>query len=296
MANITTTGTTGFPSAIDTRTTLTDGSSGDEIVSANVNGVSAAALAIETELGTDPAGSATDLKTRLAVAHNDAGAVTLGTAASTVGILPFNRGGIGETVASATITTGSTLVYWNNVWQVASPTNGTGLTWNLTSGTYSVGLASTAKISGDLVQMRFATVTGFTTTAGTIPVDNTPPQSTEGQDFGLSVDILPTSTANKIVVRWSVTGTNDTSAFNGAALFIGASSSAVEAWPFTSGAAANAAVAYGEWKATSVSAATTTYTLRLGGGAGTFTLNGQSGAGLFGNSVTSMITAYEIQN
>ena len=140
MADITTS-LSGFPGVIDTRTTLTDGSSGDEIKAAHVNGPDSAVIAVQTELGTDPAGSATDLKTRLAIAHNDAGAVTLGTAASTVGILPFNRGGIGETVASATITTGSTLVYWNSVWQVASPTNGTGLTWNLTSGTYSVGLS-----------------------------------------------------------------------------------------------------------------------------------------------------------
>ena len=37
------------------------------------NDLGAAIVAIETELGTDPAGSATNLKTRLAVAMTDAG-------------------------------------------------------------------------------------------------------------------------------------------------------------------------------------------------------------------------------
>ena len=75
MANITTTGTTSFPGAIDTRTTLTDGAAGDQIVANHPNGLGAAVLAIETELGTDPAGTVADVKTRLAVALNDDGTV-----------------------------------------------------------------------------------------------------------------------------------------------------------------------------------------------------------------------------
>lgn len=75
MANITTTSTTSFPSGLDTRTTVTDDPAGTEIVASHHNGPAAAIIAVETELGTDPAGSAADLKTRLAVALNDDGTV-----------------------------------------------------------------------------------------------------------------------------------------------------------------------------------------------------------------------------
>lgn len=78
MANITTTSTTSFPSGLDTRTTVTDDPGGTEIVASHHNGPAAAVLAIETELGTDPAGSATDVKTRLAQALNDDGTVKTG--------------------------------------------------------------------------------------------------------------------------------------------------------------------------------------------------------------------------
>lgn len=78
MANITTTGTTGYPGVQDTRTALTDGPTGDTIVANHPNGLGAAILAIEAELGTDPAGSAVDLKTRLAVALNNDGTIQSG--------------------------------------------------------------------------------------------------------------------------------------------------------------------------------------------------------------------------
>ena len=75
MANLTTTGTTGYPGTIDVRTALTDGATGDTIVSNHPNGLGAAVLAIETELGTDPAGTVADVKTRLDVSQNSDGTI-----------------------------------------------------------------------------------------------------------------------------------------------------------------------------------------------------------------------------
>ena len=75
MANITNTGTSGYPGVLDTRTALTNGPTGDIIEANHPNGLGAAILAIEGELGTDPAGSAVDVKTRLAVALNNDGTV-----------------------------------------------------------------------------------------------------------------------------------------------------------------------------------------------------------------------------
>ncbi|RMD64982.1 hypothetical protein D6833_03605 [Candidatus Parcubacteria bacterium] len=62
---------TNYPAGLDSFTTKTDGV--DEVVAADVNNLQDAVAAIEAELGTDPAGSVTDVKTRLAVALNDDG-------------------------------------------------------------------------------------------------------------------------------------------------------------------------------------------------------------------------------
>ena len=60
-----------YPSTIDTFASNTDGV--DDVLAADMNAVQTAANAIETELGTDPAGTATDVKTRLARSLDGAG-------------------------------------------------------------------------------------------------------------------------------------------------------------------------------------------------------------------------------
>lgn len=75
MANITTTGTTGYPTVIDTRTALTDGATGDQIVANHPNGLGAAVIAVETALGTTPQGTAADVVTRLNVSQNADGTI-----------------------------------------------------------------------------------------------------------------------------------------------------------------------------------------------------------------------------
>lgn len=130
---------TSYPGTLDTVSTLTDGPSGDTIVSAHQNGPGGAIIAIETELGTDPAGSATDVATRLGVAMNQAGAITLATTASTVGVLPLNRGGVGAVVASATIANGNILIGSNSQFTVASLTASGGITILPGSGTLAFG-------------------------------------------------------------------------------------------------------------------------------------------------------------
>lgn len=94
MANITTTGASGYPGVLDTRTALTDGAAGDLVVANHPNGLGAAVLAIETELGTDPAGSAVDVKTRLAVALNNDGTVQSSVIAAGTGASVAYSGGV----------------------------------------------------------------------------------------------------------------------------------------------------------------------------------------------------------
>lgn len=69
--------TSGYPGALDTWTTLTDKQDRAEV--SDINKIKAALLAIETELGTDPAGSDTDLKTRLTAQLDNDGGVLRGT-------------------------------------------------------------------------------------------------------------------------------------------------------------------------------------------------------------------------
>jgi len=60
-----------YPSAIKTFTTLVDGV--DDVLAAHQNDPNAEITAIETELGTNPRGTAADVKTRLAQSLNDDG-------------------------------------------------------------------------------------------------------------------------------------------------------------------------------------------------------------------------------
>ncbi len=66
-----------YPGALDSWVTLTDKEDLAEV--SDINKIKAAILAIQTELGLDPAGSLTNLKTRLAAAIANDGAIAKGT-------------------------------------------------------------------------------------------------------------------------------------------------------------------------------------------------------------------------
>jgi len=68
-----------YPGAVKNFLVLEDGV--DTVIAAHPNDRAAEITAIETELGTDPAGSAADLKTRLAVALNNDGTIKTGAVA-----------------------------------------------------------------------------------------------------------------------------------------------------------------------------------------------------------------------
>lgn len=177
---------------------------------------------------------------------------------------------------------------------------------------YAASLDSTGKIpaaqiptpsplSGAVVQMVSVSVKGFTTTAGIHAggFDNVPIGSAEGSTFGLSVNLKPTATANRVYVIGNIYGASDAvvaGLFWG--LFLAGSSSAVIAGG-SNGLVTSDMVPMGfHWQATTVSTATTSYALRLGtaAAAGTFTLNGEAGAGRFGNVVQSSLTVWEVAN
>jgi hypothetical protein len=152
-------------------------------------------------------------------------------------------------------------------------------------------------LSGALVQMVTTQVTGFTTTNGIIPDDNTPILAAEGGRLGLSVTMKPTSALNQVYVWGNLIGANSGSTQVLVGLFVAGSSSAVTGCKNQAAAAGIMQPVTFLWQATTVSAASTTYALNVGGpGAGTTTLNGEGGAGKFGNSVVSALTVAEVQN
>jgi len=92
MGEIGSGGGSGYPAALDTNSSLEVDSpaAGKTKARADVpNDLAAACVAIETELGTDPAGSLADVKTRLAVSINDDG--TIKSTAVSVGAGGFQK-------------------------------------------------------------------------------------------------------------------------------------------------------------------------------------------------------------
>lgn len=255
MANLTTSGTSGYPGSIDTSTTLIDGAGGDEIIAENVNGPTAAAVNLETELGTNPKGTTADVKTRLNVSQNADGTIK------------------------------STVIAANTPTSVS-----------YAAGVFTLTTTPARKLSGDVVQVVSVAVAGFTTTNGSNPINNNPFISTQGSGFGLSVNMLPTSTLNSVYVQALLHGTNSNNNMNVMGLFLAGSSSAIYAAPINGGAVNEVSTGMLFWKATTVSTATTTYAIRAAGSGGTFTLNGQAGAGMWADSLVSTLMVYEVQN
>lgn len=170
------------------------------------------------------------------------------------------------------------------------------------------------KRSGDMVQYLSVALTGFTSTnalfvggGGATPspvtvsiTTNNPFVSTRGTSLGdsLSLNIKPISTLNTIYAQcvWSVAA----SVSSVVGLFLAGSSSAI----MTAGVASSTYVKTGSflWKASTVSTATTSYTVRFAlaspslAAACTATWNGISNQGMFANSIVSTLAVWEIQN
>ena len=166
----------------------------------------------------------------------------------------------------------------------------------LTTATTRVWTVPDTDISGFVVQ-RVSTVVGTSATGTTtIPLDNTTPQNTEGDEY-MTLAITPKATGNKLVIEAQFNGSNSSSAlWMTAGLFQDTTADAL-------------AVAFSSYQAGTIgcqinlrhimAAGTTnatTFKLRVGANAGgTTTFNGGGGVGALYNGKTSsyiMITEY----
>lgn len=131
MGNIHTTSTS-YPGSLDTASTLVDDAvpgdgSGTTIAAAHQNGPAGAILAIETELGIDPAGTQTDVVSRLNVGQLATGAPKVGSTglAFTSGYIPFAK-----TTSGNVLLDQSTNLFWddtNKQLQLSQTGSGAGL-------------------------------------------------------------------------------------------------------------------------------------------------------------------------
>lgn len=146
------------------------------------------------------------------------------------------------------------------------------------------------------VVQRVSSGTGNVSTGTTvIPVDNSVPQNTEGDQY-LSVSITPKSSSNILVIDVTIILASSVGSTNSvvAALFQDSTASALAA-AFGGVGVNNAPQTISfQHVMTAGTTSSTTFKVRGGaGGAGTTTLNGSAGAGLFGGVCISRITVTE---
>lgn len=156
--------------------------------------------------------------------------------------------------------------------------------------------AAAAKLSGDLVQSVSSFTGAVATGTTTIPLDDTIPQQTEGDQY-LSVSITPTSAANILEIEVQMYLANSAAGFYMiAALFQDATANALAATAEYTNAANVPIIITLKYRMTAGTTSATTFKVRAGtSAAGTTTLNGASGARLFGGVANSGIVVRELK-
>jgi hypothetical protein len=148
----------------------------------------------------------------------------------------------------------------------------------------------------NLVQRVNATKTATQNTTTPIPLDDTIPQITEGDEV-LTVSITPTNASNILVIEFNTFGTTSASIVGNVALFQDATANALRATTFGSGTTEswdNGVLFHYMAAGTTGS---TTFRIRCGPNAvGNFYINGSSGGRMFGGvaSTTLSVTEYKV--
>lgn len=146
--------------------------------------------------------------------------------------------------------------------------------------------------AGNILQV-VNTMTGtYSSGAGTIPVDNTKPQNTEGTEF-MSLPITPTSSSSKLLVVVTAALSNSAATNLVAALFQDSGADAVASKAVTLGGGTFFVNLELLHYMTAGTTSSTTFKLRAGGSSGTTYFNGV-GAGYFNGTMNSSITIMEI--
>lgn len=152
-----------------------------------------------------------------------------------------------------------------------------------------------ADVGGGVVVQRVNTQTGASATGTTlIPLDDTIPQNTEGNEY-MTLAITPTDAANILDIEVVWVGVHSVAAWISAALFQDSVANALAATTGFSTTAGGGAPLVFRHKMVAGGTSAITFKVRAGGHtAGTTTFNGNAGARIFGGVMASSITITEL--
>jgi len=155
--------------------------------------------------------------------------------------------------------------------------------------------SSATAATGSVINSTYAEYTTSATLSTAIPFDDTIPQNTEGTQI-LSASITPSSTSNKVRVKFQAFGGNSAGIVSIlAAMFRGATANAIAASAATTGGAGFATPSTLEIEDSPATTSATTYTVRVGPVSGSLGLNGFESARRFGGVARATLILEEIK-
>jgi hypothetical protein len=220
------------------------------------------------------------------------------------------------TVTGSSLTTGSALKVYSNssststrnlveiINDHASADDTVGLLIQQDGDDYAIDCGATVKIRGDITNATFPAVSAFqvvntqtgavATGTTVIPDDDTIPQITEGDEY-MTLAITPKSATNKLKIEVVVFG--DCSTNNSqqvAALFQDTTANALAVGSMAGVNNVINPIVFTHYMDAGTTSATT-FKVRAGGAAGTFTFNGKNEARKYGGVIASSITITEVK-
>lgn len=149
--------------------------------------------------------------------------------------------------------------------------------------------------AGSIINSAYAEYTTNATLATVIPVDDTIPQSTEGIQI-LTASLTPSSTTNKVRVRFKGQAVIDTAGANfSAALFVNSGTSAVRAAFMTVPGTSQAEEISFEFEHVPGATTAQTYAVRVGPSLGNARMNGGTAGRIFGGTSAATLVLEEVK-
>lgn len=146
-----------------------------------------------------------------------------------------------------------------------------------------------------LVQAIHSVRTTVATGSTILPQDDTIPQNTEGDEY-LTATITPASTTNRLLIEAQIMCSHSASVIYTMALFQDAVAAALAATAIRAAAFPDLAIVTLTHEMAAGTVSAITFKIRAGAtGAGTFTVNGTSGARLYGGVGTSYLRVTELE-
>ena len=146
---------------------------------------------------------------------------------------------------------------------------------------------------GAVVQVKNVQRGDSITGTAQIAADDTIPQQSEGTEI-LTLEITPTSASNKLLIEIIVFGSSSATAVLTPCLFQDSTAAAISAvTKYTEEGTGTATISLNHYMTAGTTSATT-FKVRVGVNAGTFTLNGYSGTRKLGGVASSSMTISEV--